>query len=98
MGFEMGFEGVWEGLKGDWWLIIDCLHTENADDTDGCPQADGAGNKFWLMVNDYEGFMDYIPSGYKLYENKGETWKYGQVLTKIQNIIVSLQRICDKSG
>ena len=48
-----------------------------------------------LMTDD---LMDYILSGYKLYENKGEIWKYGQVLTKIQNIIVSLQRICDKSG
>ena len=49
----------------------------------------------WLMTDD---FMDYILSGYKLYENKGETWKYGQVLTKIQNIMVSLQRICDDFG
>mgnify|MGYP003427352249 CR=1 FL=1 len=48
-----------------------------------------------LMTDD---LMDYILSGYKLYENKGETWKYGQVLTKIQNIIVSLQRICDDFG
>ena len=40
-----------------------------------------------LMTDD---LMDYILSGYKLYENKGETWKYGQVLTKIHNIIVSL--------
>ena len=48
-----------------------------------------------LMTDD---LMDYILSGYKLYENKGETWKYGQVLTKIQNKIVSLQRICDDFG
>ena len=46
------------------------------------------GSKFWLMVNDYEDFMDYIPSGYKLYENKGAIWKYGQVLTKIQNNVL----------
>ena len=50
---------------------------------------------WWMMTDD---LMDYILSGYKLYENKGETWKYGQVLTKIQNIIVSLQRICDDFG
>ena len=72
--------------------------------TDGCPQADRETLMiFWWMINDEglmmtEDLMDYILSGYKLYENKGETWKYGQVLTKIQNIMVSLQRICDDFG
>ena len=70
-------------------------------DTDRGPQADFVGERglinddWWMMTDD---LMDYILSGYKLYENKGETWKYGQVLTKIQNKIVSLQRICDESG
>ena len=69
--------------------------------TDGGPQADFVGERglinddWWMMTDD---LMDYILSGYKLYENKGETWKYGQVLTKIQNKIVSLQRICDDFG
>ena len=67
---------------------------------DWCPQADFFGEQ--LSINDEglmmtEDLMDYLLSGYKLYENKGETWKYGQVLTKIQNIIVS-QRICDDFG
>ena len=26
--------GWWLMIIDDWWLIIDCLHTENADDTD----------------------------------------------------------------
>ena len=42
--------------------------------------------------------MDYILSGYKLYETRVKQEKNGQVLTKIQNKIVSLQRICDESG
>ena len=42
--------------------------------------------------------MDYILSGYKLYETRVKQEKNGQVLTKIQNIIVSLQRICDDFG
>ena len=75
----------------------------STDDTEGNggPQADFVGERglinddWWMMTDD---LMDYILSGYKLYENKGETWKYGQVLTKIQNIIVSLQRICDDFG
>ena len=83
-----------------WWLIFDCPHTEHAE-WNGCPQADYFGEQ--LSINDEglmmtEDLMDYILSGYKLYENKGETWKYGQVLTKIQNTMVSLQRICDDFG
>ena len=31
-------------------------------------------------------------------KNKGKIWKYGQVFTKIQNKIVSLQQICDDFG
>ena len=73
---------------------------ENTEGNGG-PQADFVGEQglinddWWMMTDD---LMDYILSGYKLYENKGETWKYGQVLTKIQNIIVSLQRFCDDFG
>ena len=90
----------WVMMTDYWWLIVDCLHTENADDTD-VRRRTGEGELF--LINDEglmmtEDLMDYILSGYKLYENKGETWKYGQVLTKNQNIIVSLQRICDESG
>ena len=60
---------------------------------DWCPQADYFGEQLSINVEGLmmsENFMDYILSGYTLYENKGETWKYGQVLTKIHNIIVSL--------
>ena len=44
--------------------------------TDGGPQADFVGEQglinddWWMMTDD---LMDYILSGYKLYENKGET-------------------------
>ena len=90
----------WVMMTDYWWLIVDCLHTENADDTD-VRRRTGEGELF--LINDEglmmtEDLMDYILSGYKLYENKGEIWKYGQVLTKIQNVIVSLQRICDDFG
>ena len=37
-------------MTGDWWLIIDCLHT---DDTEGCgcPQADGGGERKLKRIN-----------------------------------------------
>ena len=86
----------------DWLLMTDCwLSSHGKRGWHGCPQADGGGEQ--VLIKDEglmmtEDLMDYILSGYKLYENKGETWKYGQVLTKIQNKIVSLQQICDDFG
>ena len=90
----------WLMITDCWLVIIDCLHTDNTDETEDRRRTIFGEH---VLINDEglmmtEDLMDYILSGYKLYENKGETWKYGQVLTKIQNIIVSLQRICDKSG
>ena len=44
--------------------------------TDGCPQADYFGEQLSINVEGLmmtENFMDYILSGYTLYENKGET-------------------------
>ena len=74
--------------------------TDSADWTDVRRRT---GEEELFLINDEglmmtEDLMDYILSGYTLYENKGETWKYGQVLTKIQNTMVSLQRICDDFG
>ena len=34
----------------DWWLIIDCLHTENAEGY-GCPQADEGGERKLKRIN-----------------------------------------------
>ena len=33
-----------------WWLIIDCLHTENAEGY-GCPQADEGGERKLKRIN-----------------------------------------------
>ena len=34
----------------DWWLIIDCLHTENTEGY-GCPQADEGGERKLKRIN-----------------------------------------------
>ena len=34
----------------DWWLIVDCLHTENAEGYGG-PQADGGGERKLKRIN-----------------------------------------------
>ena len=37
----LGEQGL---MNDDWWLIVDCVHTENTEENGG-PQADGGGER-----------------------------------------------------